>query len=143
MIRSGTVHLATLEKNDLNFAKAVELYKQALDIVSPLNDPELILECYQALGDLAFHEEKDVDSAYHWYTQQLQLATSSLLLPGQASAHRGLVDCLLLKSSSHDIKQAYYHAREALRIAEDNKESNKDELYILLVFIADLLWNQH
>lgn len=139
--RRITVHLATLEKKDRNFVKANELYKQALDIASPLNDPELTLECYQALGDLAFYEEKDVDSAYHWYTQLLQLAKSTLLLPSQVSAHKGLADCLLFKSTPHDTKQAYYHAREALRI--EDKESNKSELYILIISIADKLWSQN
>ncbi len=142
-IRRITAHLATLEKKERSFIKAIELYNQALNLVSPPNDPGLTLECYQALGDLALNEEKDIDSAYHWYTQQLQLATSSLLLLSQASAHRGLADCLLLKSTPHDTHQAYHHAREALRIEENIRGPNKDELYIFLVHIADLLWSQH
>jgi len=38
-IKRITTHLATLEKKERNFAKAIELYKQALAITSPLNDP--------------------------------------------------------------------------------------------------------
>lgn len=140
-IRRITAHLATLEKKERNFAKASELYKEALAKATPPNDPGPTLECYEALGEIALNEENDVDLAYYWFTQQLQLAKGSLLLPSTVSARRGLAECLLLKNTPDDIKQAYHHAREALSI--EDKESNKNELYIFLVQIADLLLYQH
>ncbi|HET9999871.1 MAG TPA: hypothetical protein VFQ36_03190 [Ktedonobacteraceae bacterium] len=140
-IKRITAHLATLEKKERNFAKAIELYKQALAITSPPNDLGATLECYEALGEIALNEENDADSAYNWYLQQLHLAERTIRPPHQVSAHRGLARTLLIKNTPDDIKQAYRHAREALGF--EDKESNKNELYIFLVHIADLLLYQH
>lgn len=139
-IKRITTHLATLEKKERNFAKAIELYKEALALASPLNDPGATLECYEALGEIALHEENDANSAYSWYVQQLRLAERTTRLPHQTSAHRGLARSLLLKNTSDDIKLAYRHAREALSI--EDKEADTNELYIFLVQIADLLLYQ-
>jgi tetratricopeptide (TPR) repeat protein len=76
MIWRVTTHLGTLEKWDKQLDKAVELYEKALDGASLLDDPGLKLECYQSLGDLA-GLQGDFDKAHDWYTEQLNLATTS------------------------------------------------------------------
>lgn len=126
---------------DPDFEHTPFIAKQALAITSPPNDLGTTLECYEALGEIALNEENDANSAYNWYLQQLHLAERTIRPPHQVSAHRGLARTLLIKNTPDDIKQAYRHAREALGF--EDKESNKNELYIFLVHIADLLLYQH
>ena len=140
MIWRITTHLGTLEKKMSNFGEAIKLYEEALEGASQLDDPGLKLECYQALGDLALQQKNpDIDTANSWYTQQLALATASSHKIQQAYAHKSLAETLLLRQTQQDKKQAYYHAREALRIEQEITGPNKDELLILLVHIADAL----
>lgn len=140
MIWSITTHLGTLEKKVRNFGEAIKLYEEALSGASQLDDPGLKLECYQALGDLALQQKNpDLATAHNWYTRQLDLATTSSYKIQQAYAHKSLAETLLLKNLQQDAKQAYFHAREALRIEQEITGPNKEELLILLVHIADTL----
>ena len=140
MIWRVTTHLGTLEKRKRDFDKASELYEEALKGASQLNDPGLILECYQALGDLAMLQE-DPDKPYYWYSEQLKLATASSRMFYKGRAHKGLAESFL-RGNQPDAKQAYQHAREALRIEQEITGPNENELLILLVHIADMLWIQ-
>ena len=135
-----TTHLGILEKQELNLDKAIELYNEALVGASQIGDPGLTLECYQALGDLALLQD-DAEKAYHWYFEQLTLATTSLRIIYKGRAHQGIAESLL-KMNPPNGRQAYYYAREALRIEQEITGPRESELLILLVHIADMLWKQ-
>ncbi len=133
-----TTHLGTLEKWDKQLDKAVELYEKALEGASLLDDPGLQLECYQSLGDLA-SLQGDFEKAHYWYTEQLNLATTSWRIIYKGRAHKGVAEALMQKSPP-DVEQAYRHAREALRIEQEITGPKELELLILIVHITDMLW---
>lgn len=135
-----TTHLGTLEKREQNLNKAIELYEEALEGALKIGDPGLTLECYQALGDLAILQG-NVEKAQQWYTEQLTLASTSSRIIYKGRAHQGLAETLL-KESPPDGRQAYFHAREALRIEQEITGPRESELLILLIHIADMLWKQ-
>jgi len=135
-----TTHLGTLEKRDSHLDRAAELYSKALGGASQLTDSVPKLECYQALGDLAI-SQRDFDKAYEWYMKQLTEAESWRIIH-KGRAHRGLAESLV-DTPQPNIEQAYQHAREALRIEQETTGVKEEEIRILLIYIADKLYDKY
>ena len=133
-------HLGTLEKRDSHLDQAAELYSKALEGASQLRDSVPKLECYQALGDLAI-SQGHFDKAYEWYMKQLTEAESWRIIQ-KGRAHRGLAESLVDRPQPI-IEQAYRHAREALRIEQETTGVKEEEIRILLIYIADKLYDKY